>query len=191
MSVRTPGLLPIFRSANQLKLLGLVMTRSGETFSIAEIARRTSVPQQTVSREVERLRRAGLVRVRTEGRSRLVEAEDRSPYFPDLRALLLKAVGPADTLSDVLTKIPGVDEAFIFGSWARRYHGELGPPPNDLDALVVGDVDIDEIDAACASVGRRLGLQVNAVQATADEWASGSSAFLRGVRKSALVRVVP
>lgn len=37
----------------------------------------------------------------------------------------------------VLAEVPGVDEAFIFGSWAARYHGEPGPPPGDVDIAVV------------------------------------------------------
>ena len=30
-------------------------------------------------------------------------------------------------------------DIFIFGSWAARYRGEPGPPPNDIDVAVVSD----------------------------------------------------
>ena len=32
-----------------------------------------------------------------------------------------------------------IHEVFIFGSWADRYKGEQGPPPNDVDVAVVSD----------------------------------------------------
>ena len=191
MSERAPALLPIFRSANQLKLLGFLMVHSGSAFSIAEISRRTRVPQQTASRELHRLGTAGLVRARASGRNNLVEADRSSPYFPELRSLLLKAVGPADALSESIGKMSGVVEAFIFGSWARRYEGELGPPPGDIDLVVVGPVDPDEIDAACRSIGGILGLEVNAVVVSEREWRSVSSGFVRQVRTQPLVRVAP
>jgi hypothetical protein len=37
--------------------------------------------------------------------------------------------------------IPGVKQVVIFGSWAARYAGRAGPPPHDIDVLVVGKVD--------------------------------------------------
>lgn len=118
MSESAPGLLPIFRSDNQLQLIGHLFVHSGKSFSLADLERATRVPQQTVSREVERLRQAGLVRSRTMGRMKLVEANVDSTYFTDLRSLLLKAVGPAEEIRKRLERIPGVQETHIFGSWA-------------------------------------------------------------------------
>jgi hypothetical protein len=33
--------------------------------------------------------------------------------------------------------VDDIDEVFIHGSWAARYHGEDGPPPHDLDIVIV------------------------------------------------------
>ena len=184
-----PGLLPIFRSRHQLRLLGELFVHAGSEFSIAELQRRTGVPQQTISREVERLSMAGLLGVRTVGRTKLVEANAGSPYFPDLRGLLLKATGPAVVLGDRLRQIPGIDEAYVFGSWASRYEGEVGPPPADVDVLVVGDADPDAVDAGCAEAGLRLGLEVNPVVLSEEEWRGSRSGFVRQVRKEPLVRL--
>lgn len=190
MSESAPGLLPIFRSRHQLRLLGDLFVNAGSAPSIAELERRTGIPQQTISREVDRLSKAGLLKVRSLGRMKLVEANQDSTYFPELRALLLKAAGPAVVLGDRLRRIPGIDEAYVFGSWARRYEGEIGPPPADVDVMVVGDADPDAVEAACLQAGRRLGLEVNPVVLSGAEWRRSRSGFVRHVRKGPLVQVL-
>lgn len=191
VSEAPPGLLPIFRSRHQLELLGHLFVHAASAFSIAELERHTGIPQQTVSREVDRLAKAGLISVRTAGRMKLVEAAADSPYFPELRALLLKATGPATVLGDRLAQVAGIEEAYIFGSWARRYEGELGPPPADVDVLVVGDADPDAVEAACVEAGRRLGLEVNPVVLSQDEWPRSRSGFIRQLRQDPVLRLLP
>ncbi len=191
VSESPPGLLPIFRSRQQLALLGYLFVHAGQAFSLAELERRTGVAQQTISREVDRLAKAGLLSVRPAGRMKLVEADAGSPYFPELRALLLKVSGPAVALAEGLKGIAGILEAYLFGSWARRYQGELGPPPADVDLLVVGDADPDVVEGACVEVGRRLGIEVNPVVLSDDEWRGSGSGFVRQLREGPLVRLDP
>jgi len=190
VSESAPGLLPIFRSGNQLKLLGSLFVLAGAEFSIAELERRTGVSQQTISREVGRLGDAGLLSARRSGRMTLVQANQGSPYFPELRRLLLKAAGPSVVLAERLTEVAGVTEAHLFGSWARRYEGELGPPPADVDVLIVGDADPDRVEAVCVEVGRGLGLEVNPVVLSEAEWRDPTSGFVRQLRHGPLVELI-
>ena len=149
----------------------------------------TGIPQATVSREVARLDEAGLVRSVRRGRLRLVEANDRLPYYPELPSLLLKTIGPAAVLSRELTGVEGIDRAFIFGSWAARYHGTPGPAPNDIDLIVIGEPDLDEIYAACRRAEAEIHLDVNPVVRTKSEWRHRDSGFLADVRKGPTVSV--
>ena len=48
---------------------------------------------------------------------------------------------PLPVLSQLLACVPGINAAYIYGSWAARYHHEPGGPPNDLDVLVIGAAD--------------------------------------------------
>lgn len=84
----------------------------------------------------------------------------------------------------------GIDDAYLFGSWARRYRGEHGPPPGDIDVVIIGDPDVDDVYAACTEAGRVLRQEVNPVILTPDEWRSGRSGFIREVRNGPLVALV-
>ncbi len=189
MSRSPPAILPIFRSRHQLELLTYLFVRAGHASSIADLEGETGIPQQTLSREVDRLATAGILATRRVGRTKLVEADQNGAYFHELRSLLLKTGGPARILASELAGVEGIDAAYIFGSWARRYEGEIGAPPRDLDVVVVGDANPNEVDAACSAAQRQLGMEVNPVVVSLMDWRSGRSGFVRQIRRGPLVSI--
>lgn len=78
----------------------------------------------------------------------------------------------------------------IFGSWAARWRGDPGPPPNDIDLLVVGDVEYAEVWDRAAELSSQLGLEVNPVIRTVEEWEGEDSGFATAVRTGPLVTVI-
>jgi predicted nucleotidyltransferase len=86
--------------------------------------------------------------------------------------------------------VPGVDEAFVYGSWAARYRGEGGDVPRDVDVLVVGAADDDDLYEAARAAERRLGREVSIRRVSAQAWReSASDPFLMSVRSRPLVRL--
>ena len=182
--------MPLFRSEHQLRLLGELFVYAGEARSVTELAAATGIPQATVSREVARLEEAGLLRSVRRGRLRLVETDEQLPYHHELRALLLKTIGPAALLNDALSGVPGIEEAFVYGSWAARYHGEPGAAPRDIDLVVIGEPDLDALYAACRQAEKALRLDVNPIVRSPAEWQQRGPSFLADLRKGPLVAVV-
>lgn len=183
--------LPIFRTPAQAKVLALLFaTRPGEAASLTAVAAATGVPLSTVQREVERLERSGLVSSTRSASARLVQANPDSPYFRDLSSLVLKALGPATVLARLLREIDGVEYAALFGSWARRYGGDDGAHPRDIDVLVVGAADADAVYAAAREAEGALNADVNPVLASTEEWAAAEDGFLGRIKREPLVDLV-
>lgn len=119
------------------------------------------MPTPSVHREIERAERAGILTSRKVGNTRLVRAATDSPYFEGLADVLTKAFGPPQLLAKALAPVAGVERAVIFGSWAAHFAGEGGRRPiGDIDVLVLGDPDRDEVFARIRPVEERLGRPV-------------------------------
>lgn len=181
-------MLPIFRTPLQAELLTRVFVTAPDGESISALARALDAVPATVHREVSRLERAGLLTSERVGNTRVVRADRDSPVHAELAALLGKAFGPAAKLEESLTGIAGIERAYIFGSWARRAHGEAGSLPRDVDLLVIGTPDPNEVYAAARSVEEQLGIEVNPVTVDETEWSSPRG-FVARVRREPLVEL--
>ncbi len=84
-----------------------------------------------------------------------------SPITVPLTELLPRSFGPRQVLAEELAGVPGIDDAYLFGSWAARYPGQQGRAPADLDVLVIGAPDRDALDDAAQRAGARLAREVN------------------------------
>ena len=174
----TPSLLPVFRSQQQAELLALILGDPTAEHSMTELAERTGVPYASVHREVERADAAGLVSSRLVGRTRLIRADVSSPYFAGLSDVLVKAFGVPWVIGQELARVEGIDAAYVYGSWAARFSGEDGDRPiGDIDLLVLGGPDRDDVYAAASEAEHRLGRAVQVTIRSADWLTDGSGTF--------------
>jgi DNA-binding transcriptional ArsR family regulator len=184
--------MPLFRSQAGLALLGELFTGATRPArSVSELARAADVPVQTAARELARLEEAGIVVSVAQGRNKLVSANWDLPWAHDLANMLDKTVGPQAFLSDALGDVHGLRAAWIFGSWAARYRGEPGTSPHDIDIVLVGvDLDTVEVARSLRGVTRRIGLEINPIYVTPDEWDSNDPGpFLMQLRERPLVQL--
>ena len=174
----TPSLLPIFRSQQQAELLALLLGDPSNEHSLAQLTERTGIPYASVHREVARAQAAGLVTSRLVGRTRLIRANPASPYFSGLSDVLVKAFGVPWVLGEAFAGLNGIDAAYVYGSWAARFSGEEGDRPvADIDLLILGSPDRDEVYAAASSAERRLGRAVQVTIRSTDWLTDGSGTF--------------
>lgn len=189
MRASAPPLLPIFRSQLQGELLALVLADPARRWTIDELAERTGEPYQTVATEVRRLQEAELLDATTVGRTKLMSANEASPYRQPLSQLATMAFGPPTVIGEEFTFVDGIETIYIYGSWAARYRGEPGPAPNDIDVLVIGHPDRDEVYDAARRAQQRLGREVNITQRTRKQWDTATDGFSEQVRSSPMVEV--
>ena len=186
MRTASPELLPIFRSVGQARLLARVYLGEPPA-TIAGLARELGLDDGGLTREADRLERAGLVRSERVGRSRVLHPGGDSPYYIELYGLLLKAYGPATVIGPRLARVDGVDEAYVYGSWAARYLGEPGDDPADVDVIVVGRPRQMELSRVARELTPCFGREVTIVSVSRSEWETAASGFLRDVKRGPLV----
>ena len=135
------------------RVLSLLLLRPGDRFHVRMISRLTGVPAGSLHRELRQLAEAGLVVAERSGNQLLYSANERSPVFHELSAVLDKTAGTptlhdhaAEYTVEPTGRLPEFDKKALaaicrkykvqkmslFGSAAR---GELRPE-SDIDLLV-------------------------------------------------------
>ncbi len=189
MRAEAPALLPILRSQHQAELLTLLLLHPGTEYSITEMSEKLDVPLTTVQREINRFSQAGLIIERRVGRTRVASSNPASRYTRPLTELVTLAFGPHVVVKEEFARIPAICVG-IYGSWAARYHGVTGPPPADVDVLVVGEASRADIYDAAEHAEQRIGFPVNVTLSSPARWAAASDALIQQIRSAPVVWVV-
>jgi predicted nucleotidyltransferase len=188
MRPEPPAIFPAFRSELTVRLLTLFFL-SGRSYAVSDLVELTGLQRRTVDREVRRLAQASVLTATTVHGTTVYEANEDAPFHQALTDLLTIVAGPAQVLSAELCDLRGIVFVALFGSWARRFHGEPGPAPRDIDVLIVGSPDRDEVFDAAQRARRRLGREVNPVIVSRKQWSDGDDLLLRDIRNKPLVTV--
>jgi DNA-binding transcriptional ArsR family regulator len=190
MRSKAPALLPVFRSRLQADILAALLLNPEREHSLTDLARRFDAPLSTVHGEVKRLTDAGLLRRRNVGRSAMVQANAGNRLVEPLAELLFLSWGPLQVVADEFSELDGAERVLIFGSWAARYLQWHGPPPHDLDVLVVGHPARGDVYDAADRAQERLGMPVNPVIRPADAWQEAADPLVQQIRSGPFVVVL-
>jgi predicted nucleotidyltransferase len=123
------------------------------------------------------------------GSTRLVTAAE-SPLTGPLTELLLRSFGPRQVIAEELSGLAGIERVLLFGSWAARYAGQTGPAPADIDVLVIGRPDRDDLDEAAQRAGSRLGREVNVTIRSPQWWRDGDDGFHAEITRRPLTPIL-
>lgn len=152
------------RSGLRRDILRLFFTQPRYEGHVREIARQTGHAASATGRELDRLEREGVLRSTAVGRSRVYQLAADSALVRQLRPLVERSFGAEALLSDALASANGVEEAFIFGSYASPAE----TPRSDIDVLVIGRPD-DALWRRVSEIEGKLGREVNLKHYTRSE----------------------
>jgi DNA-binding transcriptional ArsR family regulator len=186
------ALLPILRSQLAGDLLALLFLHPEDEYSLTEAASAIGANLPSVHYEVAKLSEGGLITTRKRGNLRLIRAVTNSPLSRPLTDLLAVTYGPLPVLTDLITGVEGIAAAYIYGSWAARYRGEPGPAPADVDVLVVGTADPDDLDEVSEKAQTTLRRPVNMRRIRPETWSASdpTDPFIKSVKSRPLVTIV-
>ncbi|MGY0539081.1 MarR family transcriptional regulator [Nocardioides sp. YJ-D4] len=190
MKTSSPTLLPLLRSRLQGEVLAWLLLHPEEQPSLSEIAAAVGTTVPTVKREVDRLEDAGLVKSTIRGRNRGIAPTTDHPLYRPLAEVMALTFGPIGLLREALQQVPGIDEAFIHGSWAARYRQQPGAVPGDIDLIVIGSPDRDELFEAIDPVEKILRRDVNYRVVTPETWDADGGSFKATVTSRPVVHLI-
>jgi predicted nucleotidyltransferase/predicted transcriptional regulator with HTH domain len=168
------------RSKTRQRLLAYYFTNPAARHHLRDLAERLSVDPSNLSKELGRLEREGLFRSEVSGRQKYFQLNRRYPLFGEVRSIVAKTIGAVPLIAESFKKIEGVDEAYLYGSFARNHWDAA----SDIDVLLIGVPPEETLAEAMRRLERRLGREINYTVLTRKEFESRRArkdAFLENV----------
>lgn len=151
----------------QQRVLGLLYGQPERSFYTKEILRSTGMGVGTVKRELERMKRAGILTLRKSGNQHHYQANPECPIYPELIGIVKKTFGLVNVLRQALAPLANsIEWAFVFGSVASGKE----TAHSDIDLMIIGDVDFTEIVSSLYPAQEVLGREINPKIFGKGEW---------------------
>ncbi|MBX3071000.1 MAG: helix-turn-helix transcriptional regulator [Thermomicrobiales bacterium] len=164
----------LFASRLRAAVLGFVVPRPHRGYSLTELSRNLDLPISSLQHECYKLERIGILISHREGSSRRYSVNPDFPLRRELTALIVGALGQKASLQATLEHVQTLESAFIAA--ALPLDDELIVESTATIPLVlVGDIPLEEIDAAQSRVADMLGLptgRIEAVYYLPEDWQS-------------------
>lgn len=152
-------------SRTRSKILSLFFSHPDEEFYVREIARRIEENFNSVRRELNKLKKLGILLSRRKGNQRYFQINNKLPIYEELKMIFIKTDGIANELKQILEKDKNIELAFIYGSWAEGKERLL----SDIDLFIVGKVDENGIIEGLNTLEKKLSREINYVIFSEDE----------------------
>ncbi|MEK9160233.1 MAG: hypothetical protein AAB383_05915 [Patescibacteria group bacterium] len=127
----------LFTSKARVKLLTIFLLRPDDEYFVRELTRELDEQINSIRRELDNLKKLGLLRSRAKNRKKYFTVNKNFVLFNELRSIIIKATNSSDNLLKNLTKMGDIDFLLISGFFLQK--------EAPVDLLVVGDVDKENL----------------------------------------------
>jgi len=145
------------RSKLRRDLLVYYFTNPAASHYLRELARILNADPANLSRELASLEDQGVFLSQTRGRQKYFQLNRSYPLFAEYRRILQKTVGVHSRLRDALAGMQGIEQAYLYGSFAR----DQADLQSDIDLLIIGRPGAEALEAVIARLESKLGREIN------------------------------
>ena len=154
------------RSKITQAVLGYFMLHEDSELYVHEMARRLSLDQGNLDRKLKELEKEGVFKSDLRGKERYYSLNAAFPLLQEYKKIILKTVGFEQSLKQLLKAVKGVDQAYLFGSYAQNKMDSS----SDIDLLVVGDHSALELQKKIAEIQKSVEREINVISMNAAEY---------------------
>ncbi len=126
-----------FGSRTRVKLMGLFLLHPKNEFFIREITRKLSEQINSVRRELDNLKKVGLLKTRSRNRKKYYYINENFALLDEFSGIFAKVSDPQDEIIKAVSELGKID-FLLFG-------GQFVGTKDEVDMLVVGDIDKNDL----------------------------------------------
>ena len=154
----------LITSKTRIEILMRLFLNPERRAHLRELAGELAVSPSQVKSELDNLSASGLLMSAPEGNRIQFGANSAHPLFPELNAMVRKALGMDRILESILLRLGRLELAILVGDYA------LGRDSGCIDLVLVGDIDRRNLADLTAKTERHLDRQIRAQVLTADDY---------------------
>lgn len=175
------------KSKIRKKIILSFVYNQGKEFYLSEIARRAKTSAGTAQRELNRLLAQDFITFRKRGNLNIYRLNESYSLLKEIESIVRKTFGIEVEFGTELSKVKGVQFAFLFGSYAK---GGL-KSDSDIDLFIIGTPEEDDVFNAVRKVEDSVGREINYHLADKAEFAEKSkrNSFYREILDRPLMLV--
>ena len=139
VNMSSVALKALFSSQTRVKLLSTFLLHPEQEYFIRELTRLLGEQINSIRRELENLRRIGLVKARHKNRKKYYRIDAEFSLFTDLRSIFAKEIQAESPFIASLKKLSGADLILLAGTFTGT--------ESKVDLLIVGTVKKEILEA--------------------------------------------
>jgi hypothetical protein len=147
----------LFSSQTRVDLLRLFFIHPEDRFYTRQIARELHRDISGIKRELDNLERAGLLLSDKVGNLRYYSVNKTAAIYSEVKGIVAKTVGAQAAIAEALSPLSGLRQAWLYSANSHA-PGEGGGPAS---LLIVGDVDLAELNEAVTRLEESLGREIS------------------------------
>ena len=147
----------IFRSKTRKELFRLYFTNPEQKYYLRELERSLSIPVSMIRSELLRLQEDGIFASTKQGNLTYYSLNQAYPLYEELKSIVFKTIGIEGELRKIVDKYKGIEQAFIYGSYAKNKEKKN----SDVDLVLVGSFSRDEFTQEVRALEGKLKREIN------------------------------
>ncbi len=128
----------LFTSNTRIKLLSLFLLNPDEEYFIRELTRRLDEQINSVRRELDNLKKMGLLKSKEKNRKKYYIVNKNFLAFHELKSIVVKAMSDTDNVAKKLMKFGDIDVMVLSGLFVDK--------DTTIDLLLVGTINRDQLE---------------------------------------------
>lgn len=142
---------------NRAKLLRLFFTNPDNSFYMQEIGKLLKKKPGVFQRTLNNMVSEGILRSEYRANARYFSVNRDYPLYDELKSIIFKTVGIQGSIKEILHKVGGVKNAFIYGSYAKSKENSL----SDVDLVIIGSPNEDKLVKELDMLEEQLKREIN------------------------------
>jgi predicted nucleotidyltransferase len=177
------------KSKIAVKILGYYFLNPRRKHYVNELAKTLEVDPGNLFRKLKELETGGLLVSESVGNQRFFALNAKWPLLGEYKRIYQSQFALPVILKEKLSKLAGLKEAYIFGSFAKGgFSAE-----SDIDIMVTGEHDHGELFKITAPLEKQLGREINLIDFSSREFAQRKKAgddFVKQIFAGKVIRII-